>query len=132
MVLSRVLGAISLGIVAIALVSVITSWSDDDDPAGQPISAAASSDSSLPSVTPGSPSATAPATSADTASPSTPASAGPSSTTSLEGGTSTTVPTSSAPFPAGTRSAELVFTGDIIPETQVGRLARHYAQGTSA
>lgn len=111
--ISRILGALSLAIVAAAMVSVVTSWSDDDaSPSSGASSAAdASTTSQAPTFVATSPTGVTP---------------------SVDSGPTGVSSTSGTQFPAEPRSAELVFSGDIIPDTQVGRLARHYAQGSSA
>ena len=122
MVISRILGAVSLVIVAVAPVSVATSWNNDVDPSveaslvvrdqeGGTIDVAAvtqvpSGSESLAGSVP-----------APTAAPTTAPAAPAAATTSVV---------------RLDRSAELAFTGDIVPAPTVGRLARHYAQGSSA
>ena len=141
MALSRILGAASLAVVALALVSVATSWSDDADTrnsglvVGSPSEVASAGGDGATIVAPSSttPPTAAPATSQPAAVSSTttpaasPTSAAPAPTTSSTAPTTTTAPTVAAHVDRG-RAAELVFTGDIVPAAQLGELARHYGR----
>jgi hypothetical protein len=108
---------VSLVIVAVAMVSVVTSWSDDPvDDAGSSlatspvVSAGDGGSGSSDGVSPGSDTG---ATSPSTAAP------------------SSSIAPSTTRYSGPPRAATLAFTGDIIPDSQVGKLARHYAQGSA-
>ncbi len=121
MTISRILGLVSLVIVAAAIVSVVTSWSDDDPGTTLSTSEAAGA---APASTSGSADASTPTTSA-VATPA-PAATEPGAAATSAAPTRTTRSPSLPP-----RSATLVLTGEIEPDEAVQRLARHYASGSA-
>lgn len=127
MTISRILGLVSLVIVAAAVVSVVTSWSDDDAASTLSSSEAAERTSAPTGSTPGVPDESSPLSSSLVG--------GVADGDALTGSESQTTaaptrPTRPAFLPA--RTATIVFTGEITPDDAVQRLARHYAGGGGA
>jgi len=129
MTISRILRLVSLVIVAAAIVSVVTSWSDDDAASTLSTSEAAEQTPAPAGSTPGVPDESAPLSSSlvdDAADGDEDAPTGSEPQTTA----APTRPTRPAFLPA--RTATVVFTGEITPDDTVQRLARHYAGGGGA